>query len=505
MKILMLSSEIVPYAKSGGLADMVSALSLALAAEGHDVRMLMPLYNVVDRRDLEFAADLTVNMVHRREEIALYRTLFPSGDGKGIPVYFMESDKYFSRKGIYGPTPASSYPDNAHRYSLFSASFIEICRHLEWIPDILHTHDWPSGLASLYLNRAGEEFSRTATVFTIHNMGYQGTYEKSDLPWTGLEEEDTRRYNMMKDGYVNFLKTGIENNDRITTVSPTYAREIRTLAYGHGLDQSLNHRKEYLSGIINGVDYSSWNPESDEHIAPDNYSSFDLSGKERLKERLQIKMGLEQDSSKPLFAIITRLVEQKGIEELCKPAYGVLEDFCRERDIQFVILGTGEPWVEEELKRLGAELPNLAVKIGYSESLSHLIEAGSDFFVMPSRYEPCGLNQLYSLKYATIPIVRKTGGLADSVNDPLDTEGWKNATGFVFELPVPEDFREALDRAVDCWEKEPKRIMQLKRNGMRQDYSWPASAKAYGDVYNQALKDLDTLRPGFTVDSEGNE
>ncbi len=503
MKILMLSSEIVPYAKSGGLADMVSALSIALAGEGQDVRMMMPLYNTVDTRDLELVTHLEIDMVYRREEISLYRTEYLSAPGAAaVPVYFIGSEKYFSRKGIYGPTPASSYPDNAHRYSLFSAAFIEVCRHLQWIPDILHSHDWPSGPACLYLNRAGEDFAKTATVFTIHNMGYQGTYEKSDLPWAGLEPEDTRRYNMMKDGYVNYLKTGIENNDRITTVSPSYAREIRTLAYGHGLDQSLNHRRDYLSGIINGVDYSSWNPESDDLIAPDNYSAFDLSGKERCKTRLQIKMGLEQDSSKPLFAMITRLVEQKGIEELCKPDYGILEDFCSQRDIQFVILGTGEPWVEEELKRLSDALPNLAVKIGYSESLSHMIEAGADFFVMPSRYEPCGLNQLYSLKYATIPVVRKTGGLADSVIDPLDMDGWKSATGFVYELPVPEDFREALDRAVDCWEETPQRIMQLKRNGMKQDFSWPVSAKAYLDVYKQALEDLKTLRPGFGAQEE---
>jgi starch synthase len=490
MKILMMSSETVPYAKSGGLADMVSALSLALKQEGQDVRILMPLYNVVNREKLEFIADLQIDMVYRTESTALYSTVM--GDS-GIPVYFIESEKYFSRKGIYGPTPASSYPDNAHRFSLLSASFEAVCLHLNWIPDILHSHDWPTGLAPLYLNRADESFNNTASVFTIHNMGYQGTYDKRDLPWTGLELEDTHRFNMMKDGYTNFLKTAIENNDRITTVSPSYAHEIRTLAYGHGLDQSLNHRSEYLKGILNGVDYSSWNPESDRYIVPDNYSLFDMNGKARCKTRLQIKMSLDVDPKIPLFAMISRLVEQKGIEELCRPAYGVLEEFCGEQKAQVVILGTGEPWVEDELKRLSRELSNLSVKIAYSEKMSHLIEAGADFFMMPSHYEPCGLNQLYSLKYGTIPIVRKTGGLADSVSDPTDSEGWKQATGFVYDKAEPADLRMALDRAVECWEETPDRIRLLRRNGMNRDFSWKPSALAYMGVYDAAGKDVENL------------
>ena len=491
MKILMMSSETVPYAKSGGLADMVSALSLALKQEDRDVRILMPLYNDVKREGLEFLCELDIDMVFRTEKVGLYSTEM---DESGITVYFIESDKYFSRKGIYGPTPASSYPDNAHRFSLLSASFEPVCLYLNWIPDILHSHDWPTGLAPLYLNRSDEKFRNTASVFTIHNMGYQGTYDKRDLPWTGLEQEDTHRFNMMKDGYVNFLKTGIENNDRITTVSPSYSEEIKTLTYGHGLDQSLNHRGDYLTGILNGVDYRSWNPESDRYIAPHNYSIYDLEGKAQCKTRLQIKMSLDEDPKIPLFAMITRLVEQKGIEELCRPGYGILEGFCREQKVQVVILGTGEPWVEEELTKLSSELPNLSVKITYNEEMSHMIEGGADFFIMPSHYEPCGLNQLYSLKYGTIPIVRKTGGLADSVRDPLSSEGWKQATGFVYEKADPEYLRETLDRAVECWEESPDKISVLRMNGMNKDFSWKPSALAYMDVYEAALSDIKDLK-----------
>lgn len=482
MKILMLTSETVPFAKSGGLADMVSALSSALRVQGHDVRILLPLYDLIPRVDLKKLTDTSIDMVHRHEEGAFYEGRFGE-----VPVYFLESDKYFCRKGIYGPTPASSYPDNAHRYSLLSRSFIELCRHLGWYPEILHTHDWPTATACLYLNRE-EDFSDCATVFSIHNMGYQGTYGRTDLPWMGMDVSALHDYHMLKDGYMNFLKTGIENNDMITTVSPNYAREIRTLSYGEGLDQSLNFRKENLRGILNGVDYTSWNPESDTLIAPDNYGYFDLSGKKACKKRLQIRMGLPEDAEIPLFAMITRLVSQKGIEELCRPGYGILEDFCREREVQLVILGTGEPWCEEELSRLSSEIPNLSVRISYNEELSHLIEAGADFFMMPSRYEPCGLNQLYSLKYGTLPIVRRTGGLADSVRDPQD-EGENRATGFVFDNADPLSFRVALNRAVDSWEDNRDLIRHMRIRGMREDFSWTESARSYAAVYEEALQE----------------
>jgi starch synthase len=319
-------------------------------------------------------------------------------------------------------------------------------------------------------------------------MGYQGTYSRTDLPWMGMDLSALHDFHMLKDGFMNFLKTGIENNDMITTVSPSYAREIRTLSYGEGLDQSLNHRKESLRGILNGVDYSSWNPESDPLIAPDNYGFFDLSGKKACKKRLQIRMGLPEDEETPLFAMITRLVSQKGIEELCRPGYGILEDFCRDRQVQVVILGTGEPWCEQELTRLSGEMPDLAVKITYNEELSHLIEAGADFFMMPSRYEPCGLNQLYSLKYGTLPIVRRTGGLADSVRDPRD-EGENRATGFVFDNPDPVSFRGALNRAVDCWEDNRDLIRHMRIRGMREDFSWTESARSYAAVYEEALEE----------------
>jgi starch synthase len=483
MKIRMMTSETVPFAKSGGLADMVSALSLSLKQLGNDVRILLPLYDSIDAEGFESLGMIDIDMVNRFERVHLYTTTL---EDSAIPVYFIENSKFFGRKGIYGPTPSSSYPDNAQRYSLLSRSFIEVCTHIEWIPDVIHSHDWPCGLASIYLKKAPEAFLECSSVFTIHNMGYQGCYTKQDLPWIGLTPDETRSYHMMEECQINFLKTAIENNDHITTVSPGYALEIQTLPYGHGLDQSLSHRKNDLTGILNGVDYDSWNPIHDAFIAPDNYSFMDFKGKRNCKARLQNRFGLEIDPDIPLFAMISRLVEQKGIEELCKPGSGILKDFCNEKKVQMVILGTGEPWCEEELTRLSRIFPNLSVKITYNEELSHLIEGGADFFMMPSRYEPCGLNQLYSLKYGTIPIVRRTGGLADSVKDPEDV-GWEEATGFAFDKADPLDFRQALDRAVNCWENQPQLIDEMRLKGMKEDFSWGPSAHSYLKIYEELV------------------
>jgi len=481
MKVLMVTSEAVPYAKSGGLADMVSAMSLNLKDQGCDVRILMPLYDSIDSKDFVSLGSLEIDMVYRNEEAEILSSTL---EDSGIPVYFLRNFKYYSRKGIYGPTPSTSYPDNAHRFSLLSRSFIDVCLFLDWIPDILHCHDWPSALASIYLKSATGNFSQTRSVFTIHNMGYQGTFLKPDLPWMGLTADQVEDFHMMKDNQINFLKSGIENSDHITTVSPSYAVEIQSMAFGHGLDQSLSHRKKDLTGILNGVDYESWNPESDKYIFPDNYSLSRPEGKKQCKLNLQKLMGLEENPEIPLFAMITRLVEQKGIEELARPGYGVLEEFCTENRVQFVILGTGEPWCEEELQRLSDLLPNLSVKIDYSEKLSHQIEAGSDFFLMPSRYEPCGLNQLYSLKYGTIPIVTRTGGLADSVKDSRDT-GESRSTGFVFTKEDVTELKGALNRAVDCWYNAPEKIAEMRKRGMAEDFSWPPSSRSYLKIYNE--------------------
>ncbi len=484
-RILMITSEAVPFAKSGGLADMVSALSIALEKEGADVRILMPLYGFIDASSLKVISEnFPVPFPNRIERASLYEGVLPDSR---VPVYFLRSDKYFSRTGIYGPTPASAYPDNGIRYSLLSRAALFLPEELDWEPQIYHSHDWPTGLNPLYIKLSDQEgIGPKASVFTIHNMGYQGEFSQRDIPWTGLTKKEMEEKGILAEGRLNYLKSGIEHSGIVTTVSPTYAEEIQTAAYGHGLEDSLYSRKESLVGIVNGVDYSVWDPAVDSYLSPDNYTISTLKKKDLVKARLQKEFDLEVSEETPLFAMISRLVEQKGIFELCDPDKGILSEFCRNNPVQVIVLGTGEEWCQKELLRLSEELPNLSVKITYNDRLSHLIEAGADFFMMPSRYEPCGLNQLYSLKYGTLPIVRRTGGLADTVEE-LSEDG-KSGTGFLYEEISPSGFLNALERACRLWQEDKPTIDLMRKNAMKEDFSWGPSAREYLRIYRKALE-----------------
>ena len=482
-RILMITSEAVPFAKSGGLADMVSALSIALKNEGSDVRILMPLYGFIDTSGLDLISEnYSIPFPNRIERASLYAGVLPE---TRVPVYFLRSDKYFNRTGIYGPTPASAYPDNGIRYSFFSRAALYLPPELNWVPQIYHSHDWPTGLNPLYIKLSDqEEISQKTSVFTIHNMGYQGEFSQRDIPWTGLTKQEMEQSRILVQGRLNFLKSGIENCHIISTVSPTYASEIQTEDYGHGLDNSLSERKDSLVGIVNGVDYSMWDPAVDSYISPDNFTVSSLKNKELVKHRLQKEFSLEESTETAVFAMISRLVEQKGIFELCDPQNGILKGFCQNNPVQVVILGTGEEWCENELQKLSGELPNLSVKITYNDRISHLMEAGADFFMMPSRYEPCGLNQLYSLKYGTLPVVRKTGGLADTVQDI--SEGLKDGTGFLYEEASSSALLKALERASRLWQEEKPVIDAMRKNAMKQDFSWGPSAREYLKIYKKA-------------------
>ncbi len=485
-RILMITSEAVPFAKSGGLADMVSALSTALAYQGRDVRILMPLYGFLDDKELEVVSlNYPVPFSNRAERASLFAGKLPESD---VPVYFLKCDKYFNRTGIYGPTPASAYPDNGLRYSFLSRAALFLPKELDWEPQVYHSHDWPTGLSPLYLKMLRTEGKKQgASVFTIHNMGYQGEFSIRDIPWAGLSREDLDEFNLLAEGKLNYLKTGIDHCDIITTVSPTYAKEIQTKEYGHGLEKSLSKRKKKLEGIVNGVDYSEWNPRVDKYIEPYNYSPETPGNKKELKKKLQEEFGLPLSDRVPVFAMISRLVEQKGIQELCHPETGILSHFCINNDVQVIILGTGEEWCEKELETLAREIPNLSVRITYNNKLSHLIEAGADFFMMPSRYEPCGLNQLYSLKYGTLPIVRRTGGLADTVTE--SSRANPVGTGFLFDEVSPKALLKILEEACTVWYKDPELIEKMKRKAMEEDFSWGPSASEYIKVYERALKE----------------
>ena len=425
----MVSSEAVPFAKSGGLGDVVSALSKELHKSGHDVRIILPRYYDIDRSRLKLLPEpLGIPLGFGQEWAGVYKGYLPDSE---VPVYFLDHEGLFGRKGIYGPAPDSEYPDNAKRFTLLCRGAFRLCNMLGWVPNIMHAHDWPAALVPVYLYTWEQktEFRNTAGIFTIHNLGYQGIFPKQDIHYSQLAWEHFHLNGFEFHDKLNFLQAGLRNADILTTVSPAYAREIQQAENGFQMDGVLRQRRNDLFGILNGIDYSIWNPEKDPHL-PCSFSAEDTDNKEKVKKELQKEFGLPRTKKMPLVSMITRLVDQKGVGPLIGPGYGSLYKICSELDLQFIILGTGENWCEEELKKLAAKLPNLKINLNYNSSAAHLIEGGSDFFLMPSKYEPCGLNQIYSLRYGTLPIVRRTGGLADTV------ENYNQQTGKVRDLSL---------------------------------------------------------------------
>ncbi len=488
MKILMVTSEAVPFAKTGGLADAVSALSGALGAAGHDVRIVMPRYYRIDRSKLEpIPGPMGVHPGYQEIWTGVYTAKLP---GTEVPVYFVDHEQSYGRDGIYGVPGETDFNDNPQRFSLLAHASFQLCRKLDWYPDIIHAHDWAAALPVILLkfNERHGKFSKTASVFTIHNIGYQGVYGKHLYPYTGLGWDNFYAAGFEDWDRMNFLKAGIISADKLTTVSPTYAREIQNPEYGFRMDGILRYRSPDLSGILNGVDTEVWNPAKDKLIAQ-TYDAKSLQKKAANKEALQKRMGLPVDGDVPVIGIVTRLVDQKGVSELFGPTYGSAHRICTEMKLQMVVLGAGELWCEHELQALNRNLPNFAAYIGYDESLSHLIEAGSDFFLMPSRYEPCGLNQMYSLIYGTLPIVRKTGGLADTVENYNEATG--EGTGFVLENLTPQSIYDTVGWAVYAWYNKREHIDAMRKRGMSRDFGWNVSAKAYEEVYRDALESLE--------------
>ncbi len=481
-KILMVTSETVPFAKTGGLADVVGALSIHLKKLGHDVRIIMPRYYHIDRTGLKKHDDALGIWLGKGEEwTAVYEGTLPNSS---VPVYFIDHERFYGRDGIYGHRADEGFKDNAARFSLLSRGAFQLCRMLHWTPDVLHCHDWPSAPACYLLKKEEQSrgFKKTKSILTIHNIGYQGVFALDDAIFLQPETDMLNLSTLEFSGALNFLKSGIITADRITTVSPTYAEEIKWPEFGFGMDGLLNFRSNVLSGILNGIDYDEWNPETDKYIAPDNYNVTRIKPKSNVKKRLQQRMGLEAKQRIPLVGIVTRLVDQKGIRELFEPGSGAVFSICRDMNIQFAILGSGDAWCEEELRVLNSKLPNLSVQIGYNNELAHLIEAGSDFFLMPSRYEPCGLNQIYSLAYGTLPVVRRTGGLADTVEN-YDME--KNlGTGFVFDDLRADVIYSVMKWVVETWEERREDITKMRKRAMKKHFSWEDSAKEYLKLYD---------------------
>jgi len=488
LRVVLASSEAVPFFKTGGLADVVTALGQALDADGHDVTIIVPDYSglrAVRQEQLPTITDtgirFDVNMRGRTVAGSVSWTVLPKSN---VRVLFVSQDGYFDRPQLY-MEDGEGYPDNCERYCFFSRAILKICGQMVLRPDVIHCNDWQTSLIPALLHsrdafRPG--FENAASVVTIHNMAFQGQFWHLDMELTGMDWSYFDMHHMEHHGQLNLLKTGIAFADQITTVSPTYADEIRTPEGGCGLDGLLRHRSRDLTGILNGIDVDIWNPATDRHVEH-HYSAADIQpGKSQCKAHLQARVGLPCREEVPLLGLVSRLSDQKGLDIILRAAERILF-----QDVQLVLLGTGDPNVESRLSQLAEEHPDrVATCIGFDDSLAHQIEAGSDMFLMPSRFEPCGLNQMYSLRYGTVPIVRKVGGLADSVVDSNhDTLSDGSASGFVFEDYSADELAKTIERAVATY-RQPLVWQKLIHNGMSQDWSWTRSARRYVDVYRQA-------------------
>ncbi|MGR9052561.1 MAG: glycogen synthase GlgA [Gammaproteobacteria bacterium] len=474
-RILFVTSEAHPLIKTGGLADVSGSLPKALVESGHDVRIIIPNYQALKRpAEVHYKCTLRAN----NHDINILETRLP--DSK-VVVWLVDCPELYGTPGNpYHDEYGNAWANSAERFALFCRIAVEIAMnraYLGWKPEIVHCNDWQTGLVPALLTL---EYHRPATVFTIHNMAYQGifpseTYKALSLPGQLWNPNGAEYY-----GNFSFLKSGLAYVDRITTVSPTYAKEIQTEEFGCGLEGLLSFRKDFLSGIINGIDMEQWNPEADPNIGH-HFNAVNLNNKKLNKTDLQARLSLPVDPKIPMFGLISRLVEQKGIDLVLECLPEMLD-----MPIQFVLLGSGNRNFEQRLYNFAETHPEkISINIGYDETLSHMIEAGADIFLMPSRFEPCGLNQMYSQRYGTVPIVRKTGGLADTVIDAVpETLADNIATGLTFSEAAPGALMEAIKRSLLLY-SQPRIWRKLQINGMQKDYSWSNSAQQYLKLYNR--------------------
>ncbi len=486
LRVLFVSAEMVPFAKEGGLSDVAGALPKALAELGCDIRTIIPLYGSVarDKYEIEPVAglpDIAIPMGERTETAKLYQAKIPDSE---VKAYLVENKKYFDRDGVYNdPATGEGYPDTAERFILFQKAVMGFLRELEWQPRIVHGNDFHTGFIPYYLKRDNEGGAEAiASLFSIHNLAYQGVEEPEILPIADIPADQFYPVSAFEYyGKVNMMKVGIVFADMINTVSPTYAREIQSgPKFGFGLEGVLRSRASDVRGIVNGIDYSIWNPETDELI-PARYSAADLSGKTKNKRELLKRSKLPVSKGNvPLIGIISRLVEQKGFDILGEALENILE-----MDVQMVVLGTGKREYHDMFEKAAKQYSKqLAVELAFDNQLAHLIEAGSDMFLMPSSYEPCGLNQLYSLRYGTIPIVRATGGLADTIQEYNPATG--QGTGFRFEEYSADALTAVVQRALKFF-GDREAWSRLVQNAMAADFSWKTSAEQYIDLYHQAI------------------
>jgi len=460
MKIAVCASEVVPFAKTGGLADVAGALPLELELLNQEVIIIMPRYKCIQESKFK---------IQRLNPDISYSVI---GKNSGVKVYFIEKDAYFNRDGLYGDK-TGDYPDNLERFSYYSKRALDLLKEINFRPDIIHCHDWQSALIPVYLKtlyRDSPFYKNIKTLLTIHNIGYQGLFSKEEFPklsldWSLFNIEGLEFY-----GKINILKGGIEFSDSISTVSPTYSQEMQTKQFAFGLEGVLNKRRESISGILNGLDYSIWNPETDKFILK-NYSLKNIEAKSQNKEELQRISNLPLKKDVPVFGIVSRLAQQKGFDILTE----AIARICK-MNLELIILGTGDLRYHILLKNIAKKYPKvISLRLKFDDSLAHKIYAGSDIFLMPSKYEPCGLGQMISMAYGTIPLVFKTGGLADTVS---------SANGFIFDKYKKEDLVKTIEKAIRVFQDKEK-WLGLVKNAMQADFSWGESAKKYLALYEK--------------------
>lgn len=487
LKVLFVTPEVEPFVKVGGLADMVGALPKDIAALGHDARVMCPLYSTTKRvgewktREEPLGVDVG-------PEARWARTWETTLPGTAVPAYFIEHDWYFGRAEVY-----SESSDNPFRFAFFCRAVLALCEQLDWIPDVIHAHDWTTGLLPVMLNTTLRDgpLGKIATVFTVHNLEHQGLAPRGLVEFSRLPMGEYRSDSLESHGNVNMMKGGLYHSSKITTVSPTYAQEIRTREGGFGLDSVLRFRSADVIGILNGIDAAAWDPATDKAL-PANFSAADLAGKAACKAALQERLGLNPDPHVAVYGVVARLAHQKGLDLLAESIGHIVERM----HVQFAIVGSGDDRTEAMFRAAAARYPGkIGAFIGFDPKLARLVQAGSDLFVMPSRSEPCGLTQMYAMRYGTLPIVRATGGLVDTVVNY--DEGSNRGTGFLFREANSAALYQAIGRACATYydRREEFRAMQLR--AMAQDFSWAASAPKYVECYRWAIE----ARTGVALDA----
>lgn len=478
MEIVFVASEMVPFATTGGLGDVLGSLPREIAKLGHRVSIFLPKYKKITQKKLTLdlaCAKLQIPLGSDVETANIY-----SYRNNEINIFLIEHEEYFDREELYG-TPLGDYPDNDRRFSFFDRAIVESLKKLKIKPDIIHCHDWQSGLIPVYLKtlyQADPFFKKTKTIFTIHNLAYQGNFPPDSIPVTGISWDEFKFDRLEFYGKISFLKGGLVYSDMLTTVSERYAQEIQTPGFGCGLENVLARRKDHLTGIINGINPDEWNPEKDPDLSA-NFNSKSLKGKKKCKEIFQKENQLDIDPDVPLFGFIGRLVDQKGLDILV-PA---IEEMAKE-NWQLTVLGTGDEEYHKALKVMRQRHPkHVALSITFDPKRAKQIYSSCDFLLMPSRFEPCGLGQMFSLRFGTIPIVRETGGLADSVREFNPATG--DGNGFIFAGYTTEDLMTALARAVGIFQNA-KAMAKLVKNAMACDFSWATSARKYVQLYERA-------------------